>query len=90
MKNAYGHFRTLKHIHGIYIITPALILNSHHSNIKTKLGKGIINACKIHTVKEEALGGGPKGRVKRRTRREKMNLTQYLMRLRYDKTALLD
>ena len=26
-----------------------------------KLGKGIIPSCKIHMVKEETLGEGPKG-----------------------------
>ena len=29
--------------------------------MKNKLGKWIIPTCKIHTVKEEAFGGGPKG-----------------------------
>ena len=29
--------------------------------MKNKLGKEIIPICKIHMVKEEALGGGPKG-----------------------------
>ena len=38
----------------------------------------IILACKIHTVKEEILGGGPKGGVERRTRRKRVSLTQYL------------
>ena len=38
----------------------ALILNSHHDNIKKKLGKWIIPSCKIHTVEEETLGGGSK------------------------------
>ena len=28
---------------------------------QNKLGKGIIPSCKIHTVKEETLGRGPKG-----------------------------
>ena len=31
---------------------------------QNKLGKGIIPSCKIHTVKEETLGRGPKGRGK--------------------------
>ena len=39
----------------------ALILNSHHGNIKNQLGKEIIPSCKIHMVEEETLGGGPKG-----------------------------
>ena len=28
---------------------------------QNKLGKGIIPSCKIHTIKEETLGRGPKG-----------------------------
>ena len=44
----------------------ALILNSHYSNIKNKLGKGIIPSCKIHTVEEETLDGGPKGGVEKK------------------------
>ena len=38
----------------------ALILNSHHDNIKNKLGKWIIVSCKIHTVEEETPGKGSK------------------------------
>ena len=30
-----------------------------------KLGKGIIPSCKIHIVKEETLGRGPKGEGKK-------------------------
>ena len=29
-------------------------------------------------MKEEALGGGPKGEVERRTRKKRVSLTQYL------------
>ena len=35
-----------------------------------KLGKGIIPSCKIHIVKEETLGGGPKGGGKEELREE--------------------
>ena len=38
----------------------------------------IIPTCKIHTVEEEAFGGGPKGGVERRIRRRRVSLTQYL------------
>ena len=51
-------WRTFEHIQWNYY---ALILNSHHGNINKQLGKGIIPSCKIHVVKEEILGGGPKG-----------------------------
>ena len=37
-----------------------LILNSHHDNIKNKLGKLIIPSCKIYMVEEKTLGGSPK------------------------------
>ena len=38
----------------------------------------IIHACKIHMVDEETLDGDFKGGVERRTRRERVSLTQYL------------
>ena len=54
--------RAFKHIQGnLNNYYHALILNSHHGNIKNQLGKEIILSCKIHTVEEETLGGGPKG-----------------------------
>ena len=31
--------------------------------MKNKLGKWIILTCKIHTMKEEAFGGSPKGEL---------------------------
>ena len=34
--------------------------------METKLGKRIIHACKIHTVEEEAFGGGSKGGVEKK------------------------
>ena len=34
--------------------------------MKNKLGKEIIPICKIHMVKEEALGGGLKGGAKKK------------------------
>ena len=34
--------------------------------MKNKLRKGFVLACKIHTVKEEAFGGGPKGGVEKK------------------------
>ena len=34
--------------------------------MKNKLRIEIILACKIHTKEEEALGGSPKGRVKKK------------------------
>ena len=39
----------------------ALILNSHHGNIKKQLRKRIIPLCKIHTEEEETFGEDPKG-----------------------------
>ena len=45
----------------------ALILNSHHCNIKKKkLGKEIIHACKIHMAEEETFGGDPKSGVEKK------------------------
>ena len=38
---------------------------------QNKLGKGIIPSCKIHTVKEETLGRGPKGGGKEELGEEK-------------------
>ena len=38
--------------------------------MKNKLGKWIIPTCKIHTVEEEAFGGGPKGGVEKNQERE--------------------
>ena len=35
-----------------------------------KLGKGIIPSCKLHMVKEETLGRGPKGGGKEELRGE--------------------
>ena len=34
--------------------------------MKKNLGKGIIHACKIHTLKEEAFGWGPKCGVEKK------------------------
>ena len=34
--------------------------------MKNKLGKGIILACKIHTVEEEVFGGGLKGGIEKK------------------------
>ena len=54
------HIRTFKHIQGnLNNYYHALILNSHHDNIKNKLGKVIKPSCKIHMVDEETLGEGP-------------------------------
>ena len=54
--------RTFKHIQGnLNNYYNALILNSHHDNIKNKLGKLIIPSCKIYMVEEKTLGGSPKG-----------------------------
>ena len=61
VKTTYEQLRTFKHIQGNY---HALILNSHHGNIKNKLTIGIIPSCKIHMVEEETLGRSPKGRGK--------------------------
>ena len=59
--NKYEHLRTFKHIQGnLNNYYHTLILNSHHDNIKNKLGKWIIPLCKIHTVEKEILGRGPK------------------------------
>ena len=38
--------------------------------MKNKLGKRITHACKIHTLKEEAFGGGTKGGVEKNQERE--------------------
>ena len=65
VKNTQEHLRTFKHIQGnLNNYYHALILNSHHGNIKNKLGKWIMPSCKIHTVEDETLGGGPNGRGK--------------------------
>ena len=54
-------WRTFKHIQkNLNDYYHALILNSHHGNIKKRLGKWIIPSCKIHMVEEETLEGGPK------------------------------
>ena len=45
---------------------------------KDKLGKLIILSCKIHMVEEVTTEGGSKGGGKRRVRRERVSLTQYL------------
>ena len=67
VKNAYENLRTFKHIQGnLNNYYHALILNSHHNNTKYKLGKGIAPSCMIHTVEEKTLGGGLKGRVKKK------------------------
>ena len=56
------HIRIFKHIQeDLNNYYHDLILNSHHDNIKNKLGKGIIPSCNIRTVKEKTLGRGPKG-----------------------------
>ena len=39
--------------------------------MKNKLGKQIIPACKIHAVKEEAFGRGPKDGVKKKNQETK-------------------
>ena len=46
--------------------------------MKNELRIEIILACKIHTVEKAALRGSLKGGVKRRTRRGRVSLTQYL------------
>ena len=70
VKNAYKYiriFRIFKHIQrNLNNHQYALILNSHHSNIKNKLRKMIIFAYKIHMIKEETFSGGPKGGVKKK------------------------
>ena len=59
------HIRTFKHTQeNLNNYYHALILNSHHGNIKNKLGKWIIPSCNIHTVEEETLGKCLKGRGK--------------------------
>ena len=56
------HRRTFKYIQeNLNNYYHTLILNSHHGNIKNKLGKEITPSWNIHTVKEETLGRGPKG-----------------------------
>ena len=56
------NLRTFKHIQeNLNNYYHTLILNSHHSNTKNKLGKEIIRSCNIHTVEEETLGRGLKG-----------------------------
>ena len=37
--------------------------------MKNKLGKEIIPICKIHMVKEEALGGDPKGGAEKKNQK---------------------
>ena len=37
--------------------------------MKNKLGKQIIPICKIHMVKEEALGEGPKGGAEKKNQK---------------------
>ena len=62
----HEHIRTIKNVQ-TYLrenYYHALILNSHHDNIKNKLGRGIIPSCKIHTVEEETPSRGPKGEGK--------------------------
>ena len=57
VKHAYKHFRTFKHIQrNLNDYYHALILNSHHNNIKNMLEKEIIPTYNIHTMKEEVLG----------------------------------
>ena len=59
MMNTQKHLRTFKYIQSnLNNYCHALILNSHHGNIKNKLEKWIIPSCKIHTVEEETLGRG--------------------------------
>ena len=54
--------RAFKHIQGnLNNYYHALILNSHHGNIKNQLGKEIILSCKIHMVENGTLEGGSKG-----------------------------
>ena len=62
VENIEEQLRTFKHIQlNLNDYYHALILNSHHGNTKTQLGKMIIPSCNIHTVEEETLGRGPKG-----------------------------
>ena len=65
MKNTLKKLRTFKHIQWNY---HTLILDSHYGNIKNTLGKETIPSCNIHTVEEETLGRGPKGRAKEELR----------------------
>ena len=66
LKTYEEHIRTFKHIQeNLNNYYHALILNSHHDNTKNKLGKWIIPSCNIHTLEEETLEGGSKGRGKK-------------------------
>ena len=62
LKNTQEHLRTFKYIQeNLNNYYHALIINSHHGNIKNQLGKEIIPSRKIHMVEEETLDGGSKG-----------------------------
>ena len=78
------YIRTFKHIQeNLNNYYHALILNSHHDNIKNKLGKEIIPSYNIHMVEEETLSIGPKGGGK-----EKLGEKEWVSRiLKYDKTT---